>query len=74
MDVSDNTSINKYIKNLFMLKKTPDELLMATYCRYAGNLTCYTTNINSVNPKLLNSTKLREFYSENTIRKYILVY
>ena len=62
------------IKNLFILKKNPDELLMATYCRYAGNIGCYTTNINSVNPNLLNSTKLREFYSENTIKKYILGY
>ncbi|WP_338378608.1 tetratricopeptide repeat protein [uncultured Flavobacterium sp.] len=72
IDVNDKESCNKYMKSL--VEEDPEKtymLLMAVYCKFIGNTNCYNDAINKVNQKLLNSTKLREIFSDATIKNYI---
>jgi tetratricopeptide (TPR) repeat protein len=75
IDLNNKLICNKYIKLLNVeTVENPNNLLTAVYCKFIGNLDCYDDVITKVNPKLLVSNKLRELYSANTIKQYILGY
>ena len=70
IDANDKTLCDKYFKKL-AISETVDELITAVYCSYTENLACYTGALARVNQKLLQSTQLRESFSDTTIKKYI---
>ena len=70
-DARDNASY--YYQNLSKLDSHPDMLLAAVYSRYMGDINGSMTFRKRVDQNLLRSNKLKEFYSQNTIDKYILL-
>lgn len=73
IDLKNKELCDTYMKLLAVeAQESTDKLLTAVYCRFIGNLDCFTGAIAKVNQKLLVSTKLREIYSDNTIQNYIL--
>lgn len=73
IDLNDKESCKKYMK--YLVAENPEKsyvLLTAVYCKFIGNLNCFNGAIAKVNQKLLTSNKLRDSYSDTTIKNYIL--
>ncbi|WP_179345586.1 caspase family protein [Winogradskyella ursingii] len=69
-DAGDNA--NYYYQNLTKLDNNPDMLLAAVYAQFIGDLNSSENYRRRVDQNLLRSNKLKDFYTQNTIDKYIL--
>lgn len=73
IDTNQPEKADIYYNAIVTRNKQPDKLLLGIYHIYRGNRTEGITLIKQTNLKLLQSSQLKEHYSQHTINHYILM-
>ena len=64
---------NQYYKILLNTHRSPDYLLAAVYSNFLGDKKGFNSYLQKVNPELLKVNKLKNKYSKQTIKDYIVI-
>ena len=72
IDNVDNVNADLYFNQLLKKATIPDLLIGAVYYRFKGDDQQGNALIKKTNPQLIRSNKLKEIYSDTTIKNYIL--